>query len=152
MSVFDKIRKNLTETGKLATEKAKNAKDIFKVKEQIRSNQKEIRTLTYKIGQTYLDLHGEDGEEAFADLVRGIAEAKSELEEKEKELARLKEQVKNFDLDDDDDHDDDDDDDEVVEKEEAPAAAVEEAAEAVEEAAACCEAPAEEAPCCEAAE
>ena len=101
MGIFEKIKNNLTETGKFASEKAKIAKDLFVAKEQIRAKKKEIRTLTYKIGQTYLDLHGEDYEEDFGAYIRGIEEAKAEMEAKEGEIARLKEQAKSTDLDDD---------------------------------------------------
>lgn len=101
MGLFEKIKNNITETGKFASEKAKIAKEIFVTREQIRAKKKEIRTLTYKIGQTYLDLHSEDYEEDFGAYIRGIEEAKAEMEAKEGELTRLKEQVKPADIDDD---------------------------------------------------
>ena len=101
MGFFEKIKNNLTETGKFASEKAKIAKEIFVTREQIRAKKKEIRTLTYKIGQTYLDLHSEDYEEDFGAYIRGIAEAKAEMKAKEGELTRLKEQVKPAEIDDD---------------------------------------------------
>ena len=101
MGLFEKIKNNITETGKFASEKAKIAKEIFVTREQIRAKKKEIRTLTYKIGQTYLDLHSEDYEEDFGAYIRGIEEAKAEMEAKEGELTWLKEQVKPADIDDD---------------------------------------------------
>ena len=133
MSFFRELKEKFTETGKIATGKAKNAKEFFKLKEQVRSKKKEIRTLTYKIGQTYLDLHGEDYEEEFGAYIRGIQEAQAEMEAKEKELSRLKEQIKSLDLDDDDDDDDDDDLEDFIEEE---IAAAEETADAVKEEAA----------------
>ena len=101
MGFFEKIKNNITGTGKFASEKAKIAKDFFVTREQIRAKKKEIRTLTYKIGQTYLDLHSEDYEEDFGAYIRGIEEAKAEMEAKEGELTRLKEQMKSADIDDD---------------------------------------------------
>ena len=143
MSVLETLKKGITGTGKFAAEKAKTARDIFRTSEQIRSNKKEIRTLTYKIGQTYLDLHGEDYEEEFADFIRGIAEAKAEMAEKEQELTRLKAQVKDFDF-------DDDDEDEIpadfFEEEPVEEAPVEEAECCKADDAECC--PAEEPECC----
>lgn len=130
MGLFEKIKNNITETGKFASEKAKIAKEIFVTREQIRAKKKEIRTLTYKIGQTYLDLHSEDYEEDFGAYIRGIEEAKAEMEAKEGELIRLKEQVKPADIDDDELAD-------FLDEEDFPEGKitddVEEAAEAVEE-------------------
>ena len=130
MDVLGTLKKNLLGTKKFAAEKAKIAKEMFKLNDQIRSNKKEIRTLTYKIGQTYIDLHSEDCEEAFADYVRDVLEAKEELAEKEKEFAKLKEQAKSFGAADDDELAEffEDDPDEVP-------AEIEEVKEAVEEAA-----------------
>ena len=105
MDVFETLKKNITETGRFAAEKAKLLKDILVVKEQIRSNKKEIRTLTYKIGQTYLELHADDCEEAFTDFIRGIKEAREEMAAKEAVFEDLKEQIKSVDIVDIDDND-----------------------------------------------
>lgn len=154
MDVFETLKKNITETGRIAAEKAKLLKDILVVKDQIRNNKKEIRTLIYKIGQTYLELHGEDCEDAFVEFIRGIKEAEEEKAAKEAVLADLKDQIKTTDLSgfEDDDFDEDleeffeDLEDDEVEKtledeveetaeeaEETVEEAVEEIAEAVEE-------------------
>ena len=127
MGIFEKIKNNLTETGKFASEKAKIAKDLFVAREQIRAKKKEIRTLTYKIGQTYLDLHGEDFEEDFGAYIRGIEEAKAEMDAKEAEITRLKEQAKSTDMDDDELAD-------FLDEEDFPAGKIEEEAEEAEEA------------------
>ncbi len=128
MGIFEKIKNNLTETGKFASEKAKIAKELFVAREQIRAKKKEIRTLTYKIGQTYLDLHGEDYEEDFGAYIRGIEEAKAEMEAKEGEIARLKEQAKSTDMDDDELAD-------FLDEEDFPAGKIDEDAEVADDAA-----------------
>ncbi len=94
MDLFETLKSSLAETGRFAAEKAKLAKDIIVVRDQIRNKKKEIKTLTYKIGLTYMELHPDDYEEAFADFIRGIKEAKEELAEKQAELDELKAQSK----------------------------------------------------------
>ena len=134
MDVFETLKKNITETGRIAAEKAKILKDILVVREQIRTNKKEIRTLTYKIGQTYLDLHGDDCEDAFTDFIRGIKEAQEEMAEKEATLEELKTQIKAADIVDIDEEDDMDEFFEEMEADEEVAKAVDEAADESEEA------------------
>ncbi len=142
MDVFETLRNGLAETGRFAAEKAKLAKDIIVVKDQIRNKKKEIKTLTYKIGLTYMELHPDDYEEAFADFIRGIKEAKEEMAAKKSELDSLRAQIKpeasdDYDILDDDQFADiefeDLADDDIKEVTAAPEADVEEAVEAAPE-------------------
>ncbi|MDO4977580.1 MAG: hypothetical protein Q4E53_09990 [Eubacteriales bacterium] len=94
MDVFETLTKTISEKGQAVAEKAKIAKDIIKVKDQIRATKKQMRILTYKIGQAYLELHEEDCEGEFVDLVRGVKEAKVSMEEKKDILAELVSQLK----------------------------------------------------------
>ena len=91
MAFFDKLKKDLTTAGQLTAEKAKKAADILALKDQIRQDKIEIRDLTNKIGQTYIDLHRADYEEAFEDLFTTLEATEEALAQKEKELELMNE-------------------------------------------------------------
>lgn len=93
MDFFEQFRKNVTQAGQTAVEKAKKAADILKVKEQIRQDKREIRDLTYKIGKTYIKLHQDDYEEEYEKYFTSLKTVKEALAEKEKELQKLNERI-----------------------------------------------------------
>lgn len=89
MALFEKLKQNLTTAGQVTAEKAKKTADILKIKDQIRQDKREIRNLTYKIGQTYIDLHSEDYEEDYEDYFVTMAVVRESLNEKIRELREL---------------------------------------------------------------
>lgn len=93
MAFFDKLKKDLTTAGQITAEKAKKAADILALKDQIRQDKMEIRDLTNKIGQTYIELHRADYEEAFEDLFTTLEATEEALAQKEKELEILSEKI-----------------------------------------------------------
>lgn len=134
MTVLDTIKERLEAAGQITADLAKRTAEAVRIREQIRQDKKEIRKLTFEIGETYLRLHAEDYEEVYKDFVDGIASAKADIEEKEAALAQLREKP---DVVEEDilDADDDDWDDMFDGPAEEAADAVEEVAEAAEEAA-----------------
>lgn len=94
MDFFEQLRKNVTQAGQIAVDKAKKAADILKIKEQIRQDKREIRDITYRIGKTYIKLHQNDYEEEYEKYFVSLNDAKKALAEKEKELRRLNEHMR----------------------------------------------------------
>ena len=56
MDFFEQLKKNVTQAGQTAVDKAKKAADLLKLREQIRQDKREIRDITYRIGKTYISL------------------------------------------------------------------------------------------------
>lgn len=91
MAILDTIRENLGTAGQITADLAKRTAETLRLRDQIRRDRKDIRLLTYKIGETYLRLHEEDYEEEYAEFFEGIAAAKADIDEKMDQLAQLKE-------------------------------------------------------------
>lgn len=91
MAILEKIRENIGTAGQITADIAKRTAEALRLREQIRQDKKEIRKLTYEIGQTYLRLHADDYEEVYKEFVDGIAAAKTDMEEKRTQLAQLRE-------------------------------------------------------------
>ena len=51
MDFFEQLKKNVTQAGQTAVDKAKKAADLLKLREQIRQDKREIRDITYRIGK-----------------------------------------------------------------------------------------------------
>lgn len=94
MDFFEQLRRNVTQAGQTAVDKAKKAADILKVREQIRQDKREIRDITYRIGKTYIKLHKNDYEEEYEKYFTSLKAVKEALAEKEKELRRLNEHIR----------------------------------------------------------
>lgn len=91
MGIFDTIRENLETAGMITADIAKRTAETLRLRDQIRRDKKEIRKLTYEIGQTYLRLHADDYEEVYKEFIEGIEAARMDIEKRLDELAKLKE-------------------------------------------------------------
>ncbi|MBR0410125.1 MAG: hypothetical protein IJI25_03850 [Eubacterium sp.] len=91
MAILETIRENIETAGQITADIAKRTAEMIRLRDQIRRDKKEIRRLTYEIGQTYLRLHADDYEEVYKEFVDGIAAAKVDMEEKRNQLVALKE-------------------------------------------------------------
>ena len=84
MDFFEQLRRNVTQAGQTAVDKAKKAADILKVREQIRQDKREIRDITYRIGKTYIKLHQNDYEEEYEKYFTSLKAVKEALARKKK--------------------------------------------------------------------
>lgn len=92
MALLDKLKQNIETAGQFTAEKAKKAAELLKLKEQIRQDKKEIRDLTYKIGQIYVELHKDDYEEAYEEYFIALEALELSISKKQKELKKMNEQ------------------------------------------------------------
>jgi len=146
MAIFDTIRESIGVAGQRTADIAKKTAEAIRLRDQIRRDKKDIRQLTYKIGETYLRLHGDQCEDVYREFVDGITAAKADMDEKKAQLAQLREKSDAADADVTDDVLDADDDDwdtffeestsenQPEAEEEAPTEEITEAAEEVTEA------------------
>lgn len=92
MAFFDTLKQNLMTASQVTMDKAKNTAEILKLKDQIRQDKQEIRSVTYKIGEIYRELHSEDYEEAYEDCFQRIERLEQAIEWKEDALKNLKQE------------------------------------------------------------
>ena len=90
MAIFDTIRESIGTAGQKTADIAKKTAEAIRLRDQIRRDKKEIRQLTYKIGETYLRLHGDQCEDVYKEFVDGITLAKADMEEKKDQLTQLR--------------------------------------------------------------
>lgn len=90
MGFFDNLRNNITAASQATADEAKKTVETLKVKEQIRQDKKDLKDLTYQIGQAYIDLHANDYEECFEEFFIEIAAINESIEKKERILAEMK--------------------------------------------------------------
>ena len=91
MALLETIKENIETAGQITAELAKRTAETIRLRDQIRRDNKEIRKLTYEIGQTYLRLHEEDYEDIYKDFIDGIKAARDDIADKEVQLAALRE-------------------------------------------------------------
>ena len=94
MDFFEQLKKNVTQAGQTAVDKAKKAADLLKLREQIRQDKREIRDITYRIGKTYISLHKDDYEKEYEKYFTALEKVKEALAEKEKELQKMQEKIR----------------------------------------------------------
>ena len=89
MAFLDTLKQNLITTSQVTMDKAKTTAEILKLKDQIRQDKREIRSLTYKIGEIYRNLHPEDYEEAYEDCFQKIDTLEQAISWKEDAVSNL---------------------------------------------------------------
>lgn len=91
MGFFDTLRESFESASQYTADLAKKTAESIKLRDGIRREKKEIRRLTYEIGQTFLRLHADGCDEVYQEFVDGIAACKASIEEKLEQLAALEE-------------------------------------------------------------
>ena len=91
MGFFDTLRESIESASQYTADLAKKTAESIKLRDGIRRDKKEIRRLTYEIGQTFLRLHADDCDEVYQEFVDGINSCKASIEEKLEQLAALEE-------------------------------------------------------------
>ncbi len=89
MTFLDEISKNLTDYGKEAAKKAKDAAQVLQLKAQLRGEKQNINELYAAVGAVYFKNHREDPNDEYKIFFPEIESALSraaELEEKIREL------------------------------------------------------------------
>lgn len=93
MSIFDNIGVNLTNAGKIVSQKAKNTTEATSLSNKQRKERRNIQTCYSEIGKLYYELHKNDPEPEFEEFVNSIAASETLIEELQTEIdtVRLRE-------------------------------------------------------------
>ena len=79
MSFFEDLGKKASEATSKAVQKAQELSETSKLNSMISDEEKRINNIYCQIGKLYISVHGADGEEAFADMVAGVADAEQKI-------------------------------------------------------------------------
>ena len=90
MAFFNELGKKISQTSQGVVQKTKDTAEVIKINGLISDEEKRLKNLYMQIGTTYFELHGDSCEEALADLIANVKEAKSTLERYSEQVKKLK--------------------------------------------------------------
>lgn len=90
MAFFDEIGKKLSQTGQGMVQKTKEIADVAKLNSNISDEEKILSNAYSQIGQLYVQLHNEDFESDFEDLIMQIKESQENIEKSKQEIQEIK--------------------------------------------------------------
>ncbi len=86
MSFLDNLGVNLTNAGKIVSQKAKNTTEATSLSNRQRKERRNIQTCYSEIGKLYYELHKNDPEPEFAEFIDSIAASEELIEELQTEI------------------------------------------------------------------
>ena len=90
MGFLDSLSRKVSEAGQKTIEKTKEIADITRLNTMISEEQRVISTTYQKVGKAYVELHRDDPEEAFADMICAIITAEEKVQEYERRIQDIK--------------------------------------------------------------
>ena len=90
MAFLDEIGKKISQTSQGMVQKTKDTAETMRLNGAISDEEKRIQNLYLEIGKAYFELHADDCEEALKELVLGIKEAQTKIEDYQEQVKRLK--------------------------------------------------------------
>lgn len=90
MDFLDKLSKSMTEAGHKTIAKTKEIADTSRLNSMIYDEEKIINNKYSEIGKLYVSLHKEDYEDAFADMINAITQAKVKIKDYKKQIQDIK--------------------------------------------------------------
>lgn len=90
MAFFDEIGKKLSQTGQGMVQKTKEMADVAKLNSNISDEEKKLSDTYFQIGQLYVQLHNEDFESNFKELIMQIKESQENIEKFKQEIQEIK--------------------------------------------------------------
>lgn len=90
MAFFDNLGKKASEATSRAMQKAQDLSETAKLNSTISDEEKRINATYSQIGKLYVELHREDGEEAFSELLGVIREAEEKISSCQKQIQDMK--------------------------------------------------------------
>ena len=90
MAFWNNITKAATQTTSKAVQHAKNLADVAKLNGQIDTEKKSIQTWYLQLGKLYAEVHREDPEHRFSEIVKAITEAEGRIQQMQKQIQTLK--------------------------------------------------------------
>ena len=81
MGFLDNIGKGITDFGQATIQKGKDVANVAKYNRMISEEERTIARLFEALGKQYFEMHAQDPEEAFADLIGQIVQSGQKIEE-----------------------------------------------------------------------
>lgn len=94
MAFFDILGKTVTEAGQKTIAKTKELADTTRLNSMISDEEKLNETRFCKIGKLYFELHKEDFEDSFAELMNSVIESNKRIKEFKKNIEDIKGTIK----------------------------------------------------------
>ena len=90
MAFWDNFEKKATDATANVVSKVKGVSDITRLNSMVSEEENRIREIYFKIGQTYVTLHGRDNEAGFADLLNALKASQLKVERYKQEIMDIR--------------------------------------------------------------
>lgn len=90
MAFFDDLGKKLSQAGQSAVQKTKDMTGIARINAAITEEEKKVVNGYYQLGKQYLTAHPTDYADEFAEIVAGIREAESKMQDYKRQIQDIK--------------------------------------------------------------
>lgn len=90
MAFWDNFEKKATDATANVVSKVKGVSDITRLNSMVSEEENRIREIYFKIGQTYVALHGRDNEAGFADLLNALKASQLKVEQCKQEIMDIR--------------------------------------------------------------
>ena len=90
MAFWDNFERKATDATANVVSKVKGVSDITRLNSMVSEEENRIREIYFKIGQTYVALHGRDNEAGFADLLNALKASQLKIEQCKQEIMDIK--------------------------------------------------------------
>lgn len=90
MAFFDDLGKRISQTGQSAVQKTKDMADVAKINAAISDEERRLNSNYLNIGKLYAELHNNDYENVFTDMMTGIKEAEKKINEYRQQIQEIK--------------------------------------------------------------
>lgn len=90
MAFWDNFERKATDATANVVSKVKGVSDITRLNSMVSEEENRIREIYFKIGQTYVALHGRDNEAGFADLLNALKASQLKIEQCKQEIMDIR--------------------------------------------------------------
>ena len=89
MAFWDNFEKKATDATANVMSKVKGVSDITRLNSMVTEEENRIKDIYFKIGQTYVKLHGQDNDPGFSGLLNALKASQLKIEKYKQEKERV---------------------------------------------------------------
>ena len=90
MAFWDNFEKKATDATANVMSKVKGVSDITRLNSMVTEEENRIKDIYFKIGQTYVKLHGQDNDPGFSGLLNALKASQLKIEKYKQEIMDIK--------------------------------------------------------------
>ena len=90
MAFWDDLEKKATDATTNVMSRVKGVSDTTRLNSMVTEEEKRIRDIYFKIGQTYVALHGQENDAAFVNLLNALKASQLKVEQYKQEIMDIK--------------------------------------------------------------